>query len=67
MLRVSLIVVRALLGLQLRAELVEYYREDAVDGFLVRTVAVPDGEEVRVEANGEGDAAEVVLYYKSNG
>ena len=61
MLRVFLIIVRALLGLQLGTKLVEHYREDAIDGFLVGAVTVPDGDEVRVKADGEGDAAEVIL------
>lgn len=61
MLGVFLVIERTLLGLQLGAELVEHDCEDTVDGFLVGSVAVPDGDEVGVEADGKGDAAKVVL------
>jgi hypothetical protein len=36
--------------------------EDGVDGFLLGGVAVPDGDEVGVEADGEADAAELVAW-----
>ncbi len=42
--------------------MLEHDGEDAVDGFGVGAVAVPDADEVVVEADGEGEAAEVVAW-----
>ena len=62
MLRVSLVVVSALFGLQALGELGEDGGEDCVDGRLEIGVGapVPDHDEVGVEAAGEGDAGDVV-------
>ncbi len=49
-------------GFNLRGDMLEHDGEDAVDGFGVGAVAVPDADEVVVEADGEGEAAEVVAW-----
>lgn len=48
------------LWFQLRGEFFQNRGEDGVDGFLVRAGAVPDRYQVRVEADGETDACELV-------
>lgn len=59
-LAVLLVVVVARLRFELGGNLFEHDGEDAVFGLVVGAVAVPDGDEVRVEADGHGEAAEVV-------
>lgn len=46
---------------KLRGELFKDAGEDAVDGFLLRGVAVPNGDVVGIEADTESDAAELVI------
>ena len=50
----------------LRLEVIRDFRQDdipdAVDGLLILTIAGPDEDEIRVEAYGEGETADVVLY-----
>lgn len=60
MLGVLLVVPRPVLELQFGADLVPHDAQDAVDGFLVRAVPVPDRDQVGVEADGEGDSAQVI-------
>jgi hypothetical protein len=48
------------LGAQLGREVVENALEDAVDRLLLVGLAVPDGDEVGVEADREADAADLV-------
>ena len=50
------------LGTELGGQLLEDAGEDAVDGLLLGGVAVPDGDVVGVEADGETDAAELVAW-----
>ena len=64
MLGVPLVVKGPLPRLDLGADLVEDDVADAVDALLVRAVAVPHGDEVAVEADRVGDAAEVVFCLK---
>lgn len=61
---VGVLLVEVVLGLgaQLWRQLVEDAGEDAVDRVLLGGVAVPDGDEVGVEADGEADAAELVAW-----
>ena len=59
--RVLLVEVVLLLGAQLLGEVGEDALDEAVDGALLGRVAVPDGDEVRVEADGQADAAELVI------
>lgn len=56
----ALVVVVIGLGGQLWRELLEDRLEDAVDGALLGGVAVPNGDEVRVEADGEAYAAYLI-------
>lgn len=63
MVRVLLVKVVFGLGAHLRGELLEDGLEHVVDGVLLGGVAVPDGDEVGVEANGEAYAAELVVYF----
>lgn len=58
--RVLLIKVVVRLGLQLGGKLLEDAGYHGVDGVLLGRVAVPDGDEVRVEADGEANAANLV-------
>lgn len=50
-------------GPQLGRQLLHDAGEHAVDGSLLGGVAVPDGNEVRVESNGEAYSAELVIYF----
>lgn len=49
------------LGAQLRGKLLHDTGEDALDRVLLGGVAVPDGDEVRVETDRETDAAELII------
>lgn len=48
------------LGRELRGQIIEDGLQDAVDGLLPGGVAVPDGDEVGVEADRQADAADLV-------
>ena len=65
MLGVSFVVVMPIAGLEVGRDLREDDSEDAVYGFLVGAVAVPDADKVVVEANGEREPAEVVSFINS--
>lgn len=58
--RVLLVKVVVRLGLQLGGQVLEDAGDEGVDGVLLGRVAVPDGDEVGVEADGEADAADLV-------
>jgi hypothetical protein len=60
--RVLLVKVVVGLGLQLGGQVLEDAGDEGVDGVLLGRVAVPDGDEVGVEADGEADAADLVGY-----
>lgn len=60
MVRVLLVKVVFGLGPQLRGEFFEDGLQEAIDGFLLGALTVPDGDEVRVEADRETYAAELV-------
>ena len=60
MLAVFLVVVVPGLGFEFGRDLLEHDGQDALFRFLVGTVAVPDGDEVGVEADGHGETAEIV-------
>lgn len=51
----------AVLGAQIGADFAEDDVEDTIDGGGVATVAVPERDQVRVEAYGKGDTAEIVV------
>lgn len=59
---VPLVVVVVRLGLQVGGQRLEHALQDAVDGLFPGRVAVPDGDEVRVEARREADAADLVAW-----
>lgn len=61
MVLVTLVEVVIGLGAQLGGELLEYAFEDSIDGFLLGAVAVPDGDEVGIEANGQTNATNLVV------
>lgn len=50
------------LGLQLGGQVLEDAGDEGVDGVLLGRVAVPDGDEVGVEADREADATDLVGY-----
>ncbi len=60
---VGMLLVKVVFGarLQLGGELLEDAVKEAVDGLLLAGVAVPDGDEVKLEADREADAAELVV------
>ena len=60
MLRMLLVIEGAFFRFELRTDLINDDVPDVVDRFFVRTVAVPDCDEVGVEARGESDATDVV-------
>lgn len=60
--RVLLVKVVVGLGLQLGGQVLEDAGDEGVDGVLLGRVAVPDGDEVGVEADGEANAADLVGY-----
>lgn len=62
--RVLLVEVVVWLGLQLRGKILEDAGYQGVDGVLLERVAVPDGDEVGVEADGEANAADLVSYFR---
>lgn len=66
MVRVLLVEVVVRLGLQLRGKILEDAGYQGVDGVLLGRVAVPDGDEVGVEADGEANAADLVSYLEKN-
>jgi hypothetical protein len=53
------------LGLQLRRKLLENALENSVYRFLLRGIAVPDGDEMRVEPNRETYTAKLVTCIES--
>ena len=59
---VFLVVVRALLGLDFRRETGQQDVQEALDGFGGIAVAIPDRDQVAVEPDREGDAAEIVSW-----
>ena len=61
MFRVAFVVVSPFSGLNLGADFLEDDVADPVNALLVVAVAVPDGDEVAVEANGIRDAAEIIF------
>ena len=61
MLRVALVVVGSFSRPDFGADLLEDNVADPVDALLVVTVAVPDGDQVAIEAYGIGDSAEVIF------
>ncbi len=48
------------LGPQLGGQILQHALEDGVDRLLPGRLAVPDGDEVRVESDREADAADLV-------
>lgn len=64
MVRVSLVVVGVGLGVHFGGESFQDACEDVVDRILLGGVAVPDGDEVGVEADRKTNAAELVLCRK---
>jgi len=62
MLRMPLIIVVSLAGFEIGGNLIEDDGQDAVFCLFVSAVAVPDADEVVVEADGEGETAEVVAW-----
>ena len=61
MITVPLVKVVVGLGTYLERQLFQYAGEHGVDRVCLGGVAVPDGDEVGVEANGEADATELVV------
>ena len=62
MLGVAFVVISSFSGLDLWTDLLKDDVSNAVNALLVVPVAVPDGDEIAVEADGVGDAAEIVFW-----
>ena len=60
MLRMLFIIIRARFQPQLLRQCLDYAIKDTVDALLVAAIAVPDGDEIGVEACGKGHAAKIV-------
>ena len=61
---VGMLLVKVVIGLgpQLGRELFQHAGEHVVDGLLLGRVTMPDGNEVRVEAHRETNAADLVTF-----
>ncbi len=60
--RMFLVEVVIWLWLQFCWELFKDGCQDIIDGLLLGCITVPDGNQVRIESNGEADSAELITY-----